>query len=57
MNSYAIEVNNRILEWTDSLDEAYPICDDLAQEFGFAEVVSYALNGTRVLYGSYSDKD
>ena len=57
MNSYAIEVNNRILEWTDALDEAYPICYDLAQEFGFAEVVSYALNGTRVLYGSYSDKD
>ena len=30
---------------------------DLAQEYGIAEVVTYALNGTRVLHGSYTDKD
>tara|TARA_B000000557_G_scaffold249446_1_gene234896 strand:+ start:764 stop:937 length:174 start_codon:yes stop_codon:yes gene_type:complete len=57
MNSYAIEVNNRILEWRDSLDECWDICYDLAQEFGHAEVVAYSLNGTRVLYGEYTDRD
>ena len=57
MNSYAIEVNNRILEWRDSLDECWDICYDLAQEFGHAEVVTYSLNGTRVSYGEYTDKD
>ena len=57
MNTYTIEVNNRILDFADSLDEAYPIAYDLAQEFGHAEVVAYSLNGTRVLYGEYTDRD
>ncbi len=57
MNTYTIEVNKRILDFADSLDEAYPICYDLAQQFGAAEVCSYALNGTRVEYGGYTDKD
>ena len=30
---------------------------DMAQEYGYAELVWYALNGKRVVEGSYSDKD
>ena len=57
-NSYVIEVpNTTIRETRTSLDECWDICYDLAQEYGLAEVVAYALNGTRVLYGSYTDKD
>ena len=40
-----------------SLDDAYPMCYDLAQQFGFAEVCWYALNGKRVTEGSYTDRD
>ena len=55
---YFVEVPNKgIQEPVRSLDDAYPICYDFAQEFGFAEVCWYALNGKRVTEGSYSDKD
>ena len=58
MIEYFVEVPNKgIQEPVRTLDDAYSICYDLAQEYGIAEVVSYALNGTRVLYGSYTDKD
>ena len=30
---------------------------NMAQEYGYAELVWYALNGKRVVEGSYSDKD
>ena len=57
-NSYAIEVpNTNIREERTSLDECWDICYDLAQEYGLAEVVCYALNGTRVVQGSYTDAD
>ena len=58
MTEYTVEVpNTNVKETVLSMDEAEPICYDLAQEYGIAEVVTYALNGTRVLHGSYTDKD
>ena len=58
MFEYTIEVpNTTVKETRNSLDECLDICYELAQEYGLAEVVTYALNGTRVLHGSYTDKD
>ena len=58
MFEYTIEVpNTTVKETRNSLDECWDICYDLAQEYGIAEVVTYALNGPRVLHGSYTDKD
>ena len=58
MIEYFVEVpNTNIQEPVRSLDDAYPLCYDLAQEFGFAEVCWYALNGKRVTEGSYTDRD
>ena len=57
-NSYVIEVpNTNIREERTSLDECWDICYDLAQEYGLAESVFYALNGNRVVQGSYTDAD
>ena len=33
------------------------LCYSMAQEYGYAEIVWYALNGKRVVEGSYTDKD
>ena len=33
------------------------LCYHIAEDNGYAEVVWYALNGKRVVEGSYSDKD
>ena len=30
---------------------------DMAQEYGYAELVWYALNGKRVVEGEYTDRD
>ena len=58
MFEYTIEVpNTTIRETRTSLDECWDICYDLAQEYGLAEVVFYALNGNRVVQGSYTDAD
>ena len=58
MIEYFIEVpNTNIKESVATLDDAYPLCDDLAQQFGFAEVCWYALNGKRVTEGYYTDRD
>lgn len=58
MFEYFIEVpNTTVKETRNSLDDCWDICYDLAQEYGIAEVVTYALNGTRVTHGSYTDKD
>ena len=58
MIEYFVEVpNTGIQEPVRSLDDAYPMCYDLAQEFGHAQLVWYALNGTRVLEGEYTDRD
>ena len=53
MFEYTIEVpNTTIKETRSSLDECWDICYDMAQEYGLAEVVFYALNGNRVVQGS-----
>ena len=58
MIEYFVEVpNTNVKEPVRSLDDAYPMCYDLAQEFGFAEVCWYALNGNRVTEGHYTDRD
>ena len=58
MNEYTVEVpNTNVKETVFGMDNAEPICYDLAQEFGFAEVCWYALNGKRVTEGSYTDRD
>ena len=55
MIEYFVEVpNTDIKEPVRTLEDAYPLCYDIAQEFGFAEVCWYALNGKRVSEGSYS---
>ena len=58
MIEYFIEVpNTNIREPAKALDDAYPLCYELAQEHGFAEVCWYALNGKRVSEGHYTNKD
>ena len=36
---------------------AYDLLYDMAQQYGIAELVWYALNGTRVVEGVYTDQD
>ena len=36
---------------------AYDLLYDMAQEYGHAELVWYALNGTRMIQGVYTDQD
>ena len=58
MFEYTIEVpHTTVKETRNSLDECWDICYDLAQEYGLAEVVTYALNGTRGTHGSYTNED
>jgi len=58
MITYFVEVPDAgIQEPVRTREDAYPLCYDMAQEFGFAEVVWYALNGKRVSEGSYTDRD
>ena len=58
MIEYTIEVpNTTIRETRNSLDECWDICYDMAQEYGLDEVVFYALNGNRVVQGSYTNED
>ena len=58
MFEYFIEVpNTTVKETRTSLDECWAICYALAQEYGIAEVVFYALNGNRVVMSSYTNED
>ena len=51
-----IEVpNTNIKEPVDGF--AYDLLYDMAQEYGRAELVWYALNGTRMIQGVYTDQD
>ncbi len=52
-----IEVPNTNIQEPVLNDFGYDLCYDMAQEYGYAELVWYALNGKRVVEGSYSDKD
>ena len=58
MFEYTIEVpHTTVKETRNSLDECWDICYDMAQEYGIAEVVFYALNGNRVVMSSYTNED
>ena len=53
---YFIEVpNTNIKEPVDGF--AYDKLYDMAQEYGHAQLVWYALNGKRVVEGEYTDQD
>ena len=52
-----IEVPNTNIREEVTTTFAYDLLYDMAQEYGYAELVWYALNGKRVVEGSYSDKD
>ena len=56
MIEYFIEVpNTNIKEPVTGF--AYDLLYDMAQEYGHAELVWYALNGTRMIQGVYTDQD
>ena len=58
MTEYTVEVpNTNVRETVFGMDEAEPICYDMAQEYGIAELVWYALNGKRVVEGTYTNED
>ena len=58
MIEYFIEVpNTNIKEPVLKHQCASELCYQIAQDFGYAEIVWYALNGKRVVEGSYTDKD
>ena len=53
---YFIEVpNTNIKEPVSGF--AYDLLYDMAQQFGHAQLVWYALNGNRVVEGEYTDQD
>ena len=52
-----VEVPNTNIQEEVTNDFGYDLCYDMAQQFGRAEVVFYALNGNRVVQGSYTDQD
>jgi len=56
ITQYYIEIPNKnIKEPVEGF--AYDVLYDMAQEFGHAQLVWYALNGKRVVEGEYTDKD
>ena len=58
MTEYTVEVpKTNVKETVLSMDEAEQIWYDMAQEYGIAEVVFYALNGNRVVMSSYTNED
>ena len=58
LTEYFVEVpNTNIKASVSSLDDSWGLCYDLAQSYGHAQVVWYALNGTRVVDGEYTDQD
>ena len=52
-----IEVPNTIIREPVTNDFGYDLCYDMAQQYGHAQLVWYALNGKRVVEGEYTDKD
>ena len=48
----ALETETQNDSWS-----ACEICLAMSEEFGHAQLVWYALNGTRVLEGEYTDRD
>tara|TARA_B100000927_G_C16300758_1_gene403364 strand:- start:130 stop:303 length:174 start_codon:yes stop_codon:yes gene_type:complete len=52
-----IEVPNTNIQEPVLNDFGYDLCYDMAQEYGIAQLVWYALNGTRVVEGEYTNQD
>ena len=52
-----IEVPNTIIREPVTNDFGFDLCYDMAQQYGIAELVWYALNGKRVVEGVYTDQD
>ena len=52
-----VEVPNTIIREQVLNDFGYDLCYDLAQQYGHAQLVWYALNGNRVVEGEYTDRD
>ena len=52
-----VEVPNTNIQEEVTNDFGYVPCYDMAQQFGHAQLVWYALNGTRVVEGEYTDRD
>ena len=52
-----VEVPNTNIQEEVTNDFGYDLCYDMAQQFGHAQLVWYALNGTRVVEGEYTDRD
>ena len=52
-----IEIPNTIIREPVVNDFGYDLLYDMAQQYGHAQLVWYALNGTRVVEGEYTDKD
>ena len=52
-----IEVPNTIIREPVVNDFGYDLLYDMAQQYGHAQLVWYALNGKRVVEGEYTDKD
>ena len=52
-----VEVPNTNIQEEVTNDFGYYLCYDMAQQFGHAQLVWYALNGNRVVEGEYTDRD
>lgn len=52
-----VEVPNTTIKEPVTNDFGYDLCYDMAQEYGIAELVWYALNGKRVVEGTYTNED
>ena len=52
-----IEIPNTIIREAVVNDFGYDLLYDMAQQYGHAQLVWYALNGKRVVEGEYTDKD
>ena len=57
MIQYFVEVPNTNIKELVTNDFGYDLCYDMAQQYGIAELVWYALNGKRVVEGVYTDQD
>ena len=51
------EVPNTNIQEEVTNDFGYDLCYEMAQQFGHAQLVWYALNDTRVVEGEYTDQD
>ena len=57
ITEYFVEVPNTNIKELVTNVFGYDLCYDMAQQYGIAELVWYALNGKRVVEGVYTDQD